>query len=49
MKYEKEQILFFLKFVEDYAVSINDTIRPYSVETWEKAYELWSNTNKYFI
>ena len=49
MKYEKEQILFFLKFVEDYAVSIDDTIRPYSVDTWEKAYELWSNTNKYFI
>ena len=44
-----KQILFFLKFVEDYAVSIDDTIRPYSVDTWEKAYELWSNTNKYFI
>ena len=38
----KEHITFFLEFVEKYANEINDERRPYSVETWEKAYEIWS-------
>ncbi len=47
IKHEKEQILFFLKFVDDYAKSINDSRRPYALDTWEKAYELWSAQCKY--
>ena len=47
IKHEKEQILFFLKFVEDYANSINDSRRPYAIDTWEKSYELWSAQCKY--
>ena len=37
----REHLAFFLKYVEDYAVKIGDKQRPFSVETWEKAYELW--------
>lgn len=40
----KEHLTFFLEFVENYANEIHDERRPYSVETWEKAYEIWSNT-----
>ncbi len=32
---------FFLNYVENYAGEIGDTKRPYSVSTWEKAFELW--------
>lgn len=39
----KEHLTFFLEFVEKYAYEIGDKIRPFSVETWEKAYELWSS------
>lgn len=37
----REHLAFFLKYVEEYAVKISDEQRPFSVETWEKAYELW--------
>mgnify|MGYP003297066321 CR=1 FL=1 len=37
----REHLTFFLRFVEEYAIQIGDTKRPYSVKTWEKAYELW--------
>ncbi len=36
-----EHMQFFLAFVEKYAKEIGDDVRPYSLETWEKAYELW--------
>jgi len=31
----------FLRFVESYANEINDHMRPFSVKTWTKAFELW--------
>lgn len=34
-------LFFFLRFVEKYAAEIGDDQRPFSVFTWEKAYELW--------
>ncbi len=37
----REHLYFFLQFTEDYASRIGDERRPFSVETWEKAYELW--------
>ena len=36
-----EHMYFFLGFVEQYAGDIGDDTRPYSVETWEKAFEIW--------
>ena len=38
----REHLTFFLEFVEDFANKKNDSQRPYSVETWEEAYEEWS-------
>lgn len=37
-----EQMYYFLVFVEQYANDIGDDRRPYSVETWEKAFEIWN-------
>ncbi len=39
-----EHMTFFLEFVEQYAQGIGDTRRPFSVETWENAYEIWNRT-----
>lgn len=36
-----EHLYFFLRYVEEYANKICDTRRPFAVDTWEKAYELW--------
>ena len=36
---------FFLEFVEQYAQEIGDTRWPFSVETWENAYEIWDGRN----
>ena len=41
-----EHMYFFLKFVEEYARDIGDERRPYVLETWEKAYELWEQEYK---
>lgn len=38
----RETIWFFLGFVEEYAQSIGDETRPFSLETWENAYEKWT-------
>lgn len=38
----REHMYFFLKYVEEYAKEIGDDRRPYSVETWEKAFETWN-------
>jgi len=40
-----EHMTFFLEFVEQYAQEIGDTRRPFSVETWENAYEIWDGRN----
>lgn len=41
----REQMRFFLSFVEEYAKNIGDDVRPYSVSTWEKGYDLWLKSN----
>ncbi len=38
-----EHMTFFLEFVEQYAQKTGDTKRPFTVETWEKAYEIWNS------
>lgn len=40
IKTNREHITFFFKHVEEYAAKIGDKERPYSVSTWEKAFEL---------
>ena len=40
----REHLAFFLPFTEQYAQSIGDERRPFAVDTWEKAYELWEAT-----
>lgn len=44
LKAVREHLFFFLSFVEKYAVEIGDNQRPFSISTWEKAYELWEAT-----
>ena len=41
LRTKREHLFFFLRFVEKYAAEIGDDRRPFSVSTWEKAYELW--------
>lgn len=43
------QIHGFFEFINDYANEINDTIRPYSQETWNNAYEIWKTQNHDFV
>ena len=38
----REHMTFFLDFAEQYAQQIGDPRRPFAVETWEKAYEIWN-------
>lgn len=37
----REQMTFFLQFVEEYAQKIGDSQRPFSVPTWEQAFAVW--------
>ena len=37
----REHMYFFLAFVEQYAKETGDDRRPYSLETWEKAFDIW--------
>ncbi|MCR5119117.1 MAG: metallophosphatase family protein [Lachnospiraceae bacterium] len=37
-----EHMYFFLAFVGQYAKDIGDERRPYALDTWEKAYEIWN-------
>lgn len=46
LKTSREHLAFFLKYVEEYAIKIGDEQRPFSVSTWEKAYELWEKGGK---
>ena len=41
LKSSREHLSFFLKFVEEYAGSIGDEVRPFTVETWENAFREW--------
>lgn len=38
----REHLTFFLQFVNAYAEKIGDERRPFAVDTWEKAFEQWS-------
>ena len=38
----REHLMFFLQFADQYALEIGDEKRPFTVETWEKAYDEWS-------
>ncbi len=42
----KEHISSFLRFVKAYAEEIGDQRRPFMVDTWEKAYELWESAGE---
>lgn len=42
----REQLFFFLKFVEKYAAEIEETKRPFSASTWEAAFELWQKAQE---
>lgn len=37
----REHLSYFLNFAEKYAEKIGDKRRPFMLDTWEKAYELW--------
>ena len=37
-----EHVHFFLAFAERYAREKGDERRPYALDTWESAYELWN-------
>lgn len=40
----RDYLVFFLRFVEEYARQIGDVRRPFAVETWERAYDCWERT-----
>lgn len=44
----REQLAFFLPFTEQYANKIGDPVRPFCVDTWEKAYEEWKKQDEHF-
>ena len=41
LEQRREQMTFFLQFVEEYAQKIGDSQRPFSVPTWEQAFAAW--------
>ncbi len=41
-----EHLSFFLRFAEAYGEEMDDHRRPFMIDTWEKAYELWKNAEK---
>ena len=40
----REHLTFFLQFADRYAGEIGDSQRPFSVKTWEEAYERWDKS-----
>lgn len=42
----REHLFYFLRFAEEYADIIDDKRRPFMLDTWEKAYELWLNNEE---
>ncbi|MCX4376284.1 MAG: metallophosphoesterase family protein [Lachnospiraceae bacterium] len=46
LKTKREHLFYFLQFAEEYAMQIGDKQRPFSISTWEKAYELWEVTKE---
>lgn len=45
LKMSREYLTFFLQYVEEYAKKIGDDRRPFSVSTWERAFELWEKNS----
>ena len=39
-----EHMTFFLEFVEQYTRETGDPRRPFAVDTWENAYEIWNRS-----
>ena len=37
----REHLFFFLRFAEEYANKVDDKRRPFMLDTWERAYDLW--------
>jgi hypothetical protein len=42
-----EHVEFFLRFVESYAKAAGDNVRPYTVETWSRAYDAFCERLRY--
>lgn len=42
-----EHVIPFLRFTESYAKTMGDPVRPYSQETWSKAYDAWRDRLRY--
>ena len=40
----REHLTFFLQYANKYADEVGDHVRPFSVKTWEAAYEAWENS-----
>ena len=45
----REYMHFFLAFAEQYAQTIRDERRPFSVETWEGAYQIWEQQQDHHV
>ena len=43
----REHIHYFLAFTEQFAKDIGDDRRPYSLETWESAFEIWNKQQSF--
>ena len=41
LRIAREHLFYFLRFAEQYADKIDDKRRPFMLDTWENAYELW--------
>ncbi len=41
LAFAREHIHYFLAFAEQYAKDIGDDRRPYAMDTWERAFEIW--------
>ena len=41
LEFAREHVHYFLAFTKQYAKDTGDDRRPYALDTWEKAYELW--------
>lgn len=44
LRTRREQMTFFLQFVEEYAQKTGDSRRPFAVFTWERAFAEWEKT-----
>jgi predicted phosphodiesterase len=45
----KDILISFLSFAEEYANKKNDSVRPFSKETWKEAYNRWKEINSNYV